>query len=363
MSSGIQKVRGRVEVAAVEGVHLWWENSVLQAGRLKPGASIEEWLRSSGMTFLYRKAKLMYHADREGRDLRVDPDNVAIIRADTGERMGIANADYNITQPYEMLEFFRDLVEGSGFQLTTAGVLFGGKRMWVLAKITEATINGWDKVGAYLLISTSADGSLSNEGRLTTVCVVCDNTLRMALGRDAARARVSHRMSMAMTKLKADLGLDRASETFAGFVEQANALSKVKVSVAAADDFVLRLLRGAAADDQVAEQLAGASSGDSLASLLARPHVPKEQERDLDQLLRRPRGADAILALFEGGGRGATERGRAGTAWGLVNAVTEYVDHVRPSKTDDHRVVNAWWGDGEALKAQAATMALEEFAS
>lgn len=363
MGSGVQKnAKGKVEVAALQGVPIWWENSVLQAGRLAPGASIEDWLKASGMTFTFRKAKLMYYADRKQTDLREDPDNVAIIRSDTGERMGIAHADYNITQPYQMLEFFRDLVAGSGFQLTTAGVLFGGKRMWVMARITEAKINGWDRVGAYLLISTSADGSMSNEGRLTTICVVCDNTLRMAFGQANAKARVSHRVTMAMDRLKGELGLDVASRKFAEFVANANALAKAKVTHAAADDFVLRLLRGAAADPEV-QQSVIATAGDDLKSLLAAPYTPKDPEQDLETLLRRPRGADAILELFDGAGRGADKRGRSGTAWGLVNAVTEYVDHIRPSKTDDHRILNAWWGDGDTLKAQAATMALQEFAA
>lgn len=359
--AGVTVTKGKAEMAALQGVDVWWDSDVISAGRLPPGATIEQWLEASGMTYTFRKAKLMYYADRAQKDLRVDDDNVAIIRSDNGARMGIANASYNITQPFEMLEFFRDLVAGSGFELTTAGTLHGGKRMWALAKITEAVISGWDQIGAYLLLSSSADGSLSNEGRLTTVCVVCQNTMGMALAREP-KAKVSHRVSMALQKLKAELGLETARAKFAAYVEAANTLSKKRVSDAAADEFVLRLLRGASADEDVQKAVVAQSGGDTLADLLAAPFVPKEEEQTLETLLRRPRGADAILALFEGGGRGSDQKGRKGTAWGLVNAVTDYTDHLRTCKSDDHRVESAWWGTGDLLKTDAMALALETFA-
>lgn len=360
MSAKVTITNGKAEMAALQGVDVWWENDVIQAGRLQPGASISEWVQAAGMGYTFRKAKLMYAADRKGLDIRTDEDNVAIVRSDTGASMGIVGSGYNIVQPYEVLEFFRDLVDSSGFQLTTAGTLFGGRRMWALAKITDAKISGWDQIGAYLLLSTSSDGSMATEGRKTTVCVVCNNTLSMALRRDNARARVSHRVSMAMTQLRAELGLERSKEEFAAWIESANALAKAKVSDATADDFVLQLLRGAAADETLAAQVNEASigTGDTFAQLMAGPFVPK----DMEAAQRRPRGADAILELFEGAGRGATQVGRSGTAWGLVNAVTEYVDHIKPSKSDDQRVANAWWGNGDQLKAEVMSMALDQFA-
>lgn len=341
--AAVTVTNGKAEMAALEGVDVWWDSDVISSGRLPKGASIEQWTQAAGMTYTFRKAKLMYHADRAGTDLRVDDDNVAIIRSDTGARMGIVNSSYNITQPFEMLEFFRDFVAGSGFELTTAGTLHGGKRMWALAKITKAVISGWDEIGAYLLLSSSADGSLSNEGRLTTVCVVCQNTMGMALAREP-KAKVSHRVSMALQKLKAELGLDTATVKFDAYVEAANILASRRVSDAAADAFVLKLLRGDVIDEEAQDAPTVAGVGDMLAAM------------------RRPRGAGAILAMFEGGGRGSDQKGRKGTAWGLVNAVTDYVDHVRTCKSDDHRVESAWWGTGDLIKTDAMALALGEFA-
>jgi phage/plasmid-like protein (TIGR03299 family) len=325
--------------------------------RLMPGASVEEWLEAAGMTWTIRRTKLMYYADRAQKDLRIDDENVALIRSDTGERLGIVSADYQVVQPYEVLEFFRNLVETAGFEIHTAGTLFGGKRYWALAKLKESKINGWDTVGGYYLLSTTADGTRSTDGRETTICVVCNNTLSAALWGDDRKHgfKMSHRQRFDAERIQKQLGL--TSENFDAFLETANDLSHIKVSEAAADDFIMKLLRPSAA---VNAMVAAESPDDSFAALLARP-AKLSIEADEDNV-RRPRGADMILDLFLGSGMGANQKGRAGTAWGLVNAVTEYVDHHATAKTDSHRLDRAFWGTGDELKTEALQLAQQQFA-
>lgn len=349
---------GMAEMAALEGVSVWWEDDSVKAGRLVKGATIEQWTKAAGMDFLIKKAAVRYYADRAQTKLMTMQDQVALIRSDTGEALGIVSPDYNIVQPFEVMEFFREPVENMGFELTTAGTLFGGKRFWALAKITEGVISGWDKIGAYLLLTTGADGATATEGRQISICVVCANTLRLALlEENNKRARQSHRSRYDEKRLKADLGL--AADLFPKFIETANELSRVKVSDAVADEFVMKLLSGGAAQAEVQQVVAEQSQGDSLADLLKGPYILPEIE--IEGKARRPRGMDAILQLFEGEGMGATQKGRASTAWGLVNAVTEFTDHHSTAKTADHRVAKAWFGSGEALKAEAMQQAIAQF--
>lgn len=60
-----------------------------------------------------------------------------------------------------------------------------------------------------------------------------------------------------------------------------------------------------------------------------------------------------VRALYEGGGRGATFASSRNTAWGLLNSVTEYVDHRRRARSDDHRRDAAWFGQGAQIKQKA----------
>ena len=64
------------------------------------------------------------------------------------------------------------------------------------------------------------------------------------------------------------------------------------------------------------------------------------------------------LGLYEGEGMGANLASSEGTAYGLLNAVTEFIDHQRRAKTVDHRLVSAWFGTGAAVKNRALEQAI-----
>ena len=74
---------------------------------------------------------------------------------------------------------------------------------------------------------------------------------------------------------------------------------------------------------------------------LGRPPVVNEQ------------GVRAARALYEGDGKGADLASSRGTAWGLLNSVTKYVDHHRRAHSSDHRRDAAWFGRGAQLKQGA----------
>jgi len=54
---------------------------------------------------------------------------------------------------------------------------------------------------------------------------------------------------------------------------------------------------------------------------------------------------------------GASEEGVYGTRWGLLNAVTQYIDHERGHNVDT-RMNNAWFGNGNRLKSEAESLLL-----
>ena len=287
---------------------------------LVQGASIDHWKLQAGMDWKVQRGIVRYAVDREETMMKMDDQHV-LFRSDTKAPLGVVSDKYKIVQPGECLEFFRDIVGGNGFELHTAGTMFGGRRFWALASIGEgACVMGNDQVNGYLLLSTSADGTLATTAKFTTVRVVCNNTLSMALSaKDARDIKISHRTSFDANAVKAELGIVRGA--FGQFMNASKRLALTTVNRKTAEDMTAQLLVDSKAVTKV--DVTAAS------------------------------GYKTILRLFDHG------KGNHGeTAWDWVNGVTEYVDHVQRAKSDSHRMANSMFGKGDALKTMAFERAL-----
>jgi len=87
------------------------------------------------------------------------------------------------------------------------------------------------------------------------------------------------------------------------------------------------------------------------------PQTPVHTGLDEAKLVN-DRALKKVQALFDGQGRGAELAVAKGTAWGLLNSVTEFVDHERRARSQEHRLDSAWFGQGAALKQRALDQAL-----
>ena len=213
--------------------------------------------------------------------------------------------------------FFEKLVEIGGFQLETAGVLSHGKRVWGLARVNDgAEILGGDVVRPYVLLGTSYDGTMATVAKFTSVRVVCHNTITAALG-SGESVRVLHSERFDADRVRQDLGI--VADAWDRFLIQSRQLAGEPLSATDADMFVRSLLEP-----------------------YKSPGVPVSESR----AYRR------ILELFNGKAIGSDIPGVTGTRWGMLNAVTELVDHER-GRSDNTRIESAWFGTGAALKNRA----------
>ena len=289
-----------------------------QAVQAEHARSIPAWANAAGMDWLIKRSRVRFG---EGENQQVMDSHHVLFRSDSKAPLGIVSPTYKIVQPREMLEFFRDIVKVGGLELSAAGTLFGGQRFWATARIGEAApVSVADKVGGYILITSSADGSLATEVRRTTTRVVCNNTLQMAIREGKASVKVSHRSVFDPEAVREFMGLNSA----------------------AWDSFRHTIVR-LANKPIVAEQ-----AEDITAKLFATAPAPAAVEA-----AREMAGYTKVLALFNGEGKGSQLDGVHGTAWGLLNAVTEYADHHVRARSDENRFVSAQWGPGAALKAKA----------
>lgn len=298
-------------------------------GELMPaGADIETWAQAAGMEYKVQRAVIRYATERLSPDAAVHnlkslDERLVLFRSDTGAPLGVVSDSYKVVQPREVLEFFREWAAANSVTIESAGVLFGGKRYFATAKMSDGVFVGeGDKVVPYVLLSTSADGSLATEGRITTVRVVCNNTLRLASG-GAASFKVSHR-----TKFDADAArgvIEAAHAEFGTFMETTRKLASIKVESRLAEDMTTLLLTTPTRDADSARDSAGFTK---------------------------------IMSLFQGEGKGSMLETSRETAFGWLNACTEYVDHHVRARSEENRTAAALWGQGADLKQRALEIAL-----
>lgn len=297
---------------------------------LPPKQSIDVWAEKAGMNWSICESPVRYLADQAGAlgAIMTFDDQKVLYRSDTKTPLSVVGNRYQIVQPREVLEFYRDLTEVSGFELETAGVLKEGRKFWALARTGKSTsIKGCDTVNGYLLLATSCDGTLATTATPTTVRVVCNNTLTVALSGASSAIKVPHNTSFDPLAVKKQLGV--AVTQWDSFMYRMKTLSERKVKTHESLNYFLKVL------------------------------CQTDGHTDPAMGLTNERALKRVQALYEGAGKGSDLASAQGTAWGLLNAVTEYVDHERRARSQEYRLDSAWFGQGANLKQRALDHALQ----
>ena len=293
--------------------------------RISSKQSIEVWQREAGMNWTIEESPVRFVAgatDSLGT-IHSFPEQKVLYRSDTKAALSVVSQRYQVVQPREVLEFYRDLTESSGFELETAGILKGGRKCWALARTNQsATFKGNDVVNGYLLLATACDGTLATTAQFTSIRVVCNNTLAISLANSTGAIKVPHSTSFDPQAVKRQLGISVGS--WDTFMYKMKALSERKVKSHEVEQFFMRVF------SDPRSTVVGAND----------------------------RAMKKALAMFEGQGRGAELTSAKGTAFGLLSAVTEFVDHERRARSTDHRIESAWFGAGAGLKQKATDQAL-----
>ena len=298
--------------------------------RLPAKQPLDVWQREAGMDWQIKESPVRFMADSIGTlgTIHSFDEQKVLYRSDTKEALSVVSQRYQVVQPKEVLEFYRDLTTVSGYELETAGVLKGGRKFWALARTGQSTaLKGNDQVHGYLLLATSCDGTLATTATPTTIRVVCNNTLTIAVNGASQAIKVPHSTRFDPQAVKQQLGI--AVSQWDGFMYRMRTLAERKVKTHEAMNYFLRVM----CDAQPGSVEAGG--------------------------LANERALKRVQALYDGNGKGASLEAAKGTAWGLLNAVTEYVDHERRARSNEYRVDSAWFGQGAVIKQRALDTALQ----
>lgn len=244
----------------------------------------------------------------------------------TGEpqALGVVGRLYTPVQNVEAFDFLSLLVDEHGAVFETAGSLHGGKQVFVTMKMPkDIRVGGQDLVETYLLATNAHDGSGAFVVAVTPVRVVCQNTLRMALGNTHASMSLRHTSGVTnrVQQARETLGL-----TFAymdEFEKQAEALIAQKMS-----------------DTQFADLL----------DKVVKPG--RETERSANNSVELKR---TLMGLW----RSETQANVANTRWAAYNVFTEYADWFKPVKGKDKdaaRALRTMDGKADAFKNRALAL-------
>lgn len=256
-------------------------------------------------------------------------DKVAIVREDSMAVMGIGGKDWMPLQNKDAFSFADAIVQDKAAIYETAGALHGGKKVWLLAKLKGiCRVKGDDTMESYLLLANSHEPGHSLRIQLTTVRVVCQNTLSQAINSAASKYLISHTASMANRVKDAREALGLINIQMEELAKQAQRLAEVKVTKSQVDVFAEAVGFNPDADGK-----------------------------------REKTAYDSFIQAFETS-PGANMDSAKGTLWGLVNGVTYMVDHGTDYKATknlteaDRKLGSIWFGRGDQLKTKALTTAL-----
>lgn len=111
--------------------------------------------------------------------------HVATVNSRDNQTLGVVGRDYGIVQNSEAFRFIDFLTHGDCAVkpvIETAGVLDGGRRVFVTAKMpSQFKIQGDSGIDDYVVFHTTHDGTSSVSVVITPIRVVCANTLAAAL--------------------------------------------------------------------------------------------------------------------------------------------------------------------------------------
>jgi len=303
--------------------------------RVDNAVSWPEAMRLAGLEWQVEKRQLFAALpDGTERSVYTPIDAYGVFRTDDNNFLGAVGSKYAPIQNKDAFLFVDTLLEATlGSHYDSAGALGNGERIWCAAKVPfDFEPVAGDVHTTYLMFTTSHDGQASAMCKLTTVRVVCQNTLTAAISDGGAMVRIRHTAS-------AGERLARAADLMRGVGSDVQALN-VKLArlaeVAASEELIAKVM------DRLFPRTAIEIAAGSVGSA-RRQNIVADIAR---------------LYAHNDGGRIA---GISGTAYNLLNAITEYADHFRSVRGGNGdaeqlascRAESGVFGSGEQLKSEA----------
>jgi phage/plasmid-like protein (TIGR03299 family) len=221
--------------------------------------------------------------------------------------LSVVGKDHTHSQNRRNVDICRVMAESHGCVPAAAGVLGNGERCWMLMRLADEKITPvpGDDVNGYFLLYWGHDGDLGVLGYLSLIRAICQNTINAAINGKKAAFSIRHTS-----------GVDNRID------EAARLMGQLMAAMKTTGDTFASLARKGMGPEAVAKFIEAVIP----AAVDKAGKVPTKfanRREAIAQLAVIGRGADMASQLVPQG---------QVSAWALVNAVTEYWDHVRPAE-------------------------------
>lgn len=275
-----------------------------------------------------------------------------LLRSDDLTPLSIVGSGYKVVQPADLIAFYEEIAAAYGFTLACAGEVTHGRKMWAIAETphTFEAIKG-DKVGGLLLMMTGCDGGLSTQGMFTSQRPWCFNQLPLPFNIYSGKALDAPSIAAKARSLgKAESGAVRLFRQTHSKVWDPKTVQQE-----------LQLMDGAWKNFETAVKTLAktkVSKEQAVRYFLDLFYKPKEGEKQEEVTLDALNENHTVVKVLQTYENGPGQKQIAGTAWGLVNAVTRHLDHETKAADASTRIRHAWIEDGMRLKTRAFADAL-----
>ena len=258
--------------------------------------------------------------------------------------LGVVGSRYVPFQNRDAFKWFDDLVGSKEAIYETAGSLRGGKIIWIMSKLPSHI--GWsdDPIEQWLVLSNSHDGSRQVSVMATPIRVVCMNTLNAGIRRASAFFEMRH--TSRISEMETIIDAREVLGTVTRYFEEL--------------DGVLHLLKSYSMTEQEIQRYIY-----NLFPIKTKNQPTPDAEVETEEFEFGPnvqKYVNKILELMETG-KGSDISGVRGSAYGVFNAVTEFVDHWQPVKGKAEKMSNKlfsiWFGNGRSFKQRAFNQLVE----
>ena len=154
-----------------------------------------EAIEAAGLDWLVEKREIFFKSrDDSGEEKYEQAKGFATVRTDLNIPLGLVSDKYQPIQNHEAFNFIDTLVASREAKFHTAGALFDGEKVWILAKLPgHITVKGDDMVDKYLVLMNAHNGKSALRCFFSPIRVVCMNTLRQALASAETTVSIGHK--------------------------------------------------------------------------------------------------------------------------------------------------------------------------